>query len=66
MARGIVIALLIMIAMLLVLDTPHGIVRAKEKEDADNLARILQNQKLMLEKLGGIDKKIDQLKMRVR
>ncbi len=64
MARGIVIALLIMIAILLVLDTPHGVVRAKE--DADNLTRILQNQKLILEKLGGIDKKIDQLKMRVR
>ncbi len=66
MTRGIIIAFLIVIAMLLVFNTTYGTAGAREERDADDLARILKNQNLILEKLGTMDKKLNQLKMRIR
>lgn len=63
MARGVIIAVLIVIAALLVFEMPA---RSIEAEEADDLSRVLENQELILEKLQIMDKKLNQLKMRVR
>lgn len=66
MARGIIVALLVIIAALLVFEFFEGDLRAQTVQPAVNFSQVLQNQKLILEKLDQVDQKLDQLKMRVR
>ena len=63
MTRGIVIAVLIIIATLFVFEMFDGSAGA---QNAGGLSQVIQNQKLILEKLDNMDKKLDQLKMRTR
>lgn len=63
MVRGIVILLLIIVATFLIFDMIDRNVVAQE---AGNLSQVLENQKLILKKLEAIDKKLNQLKMRIR
>ena len=61
--RGIVIALLIIIATLLIFEMCGNNAGA---QDPGSLSQVIKNQKLILEKLNTMDKKLDQLKMRIR
>ncbi len=63
MARAVVIMLLIVIATLLIFGMFDGKAGA---QSAGGFDQVLQNQKLILEKLNTMDKKLDQLKMRIR
>ncbi len=63
MARAAVITLLIIIATLLIFEMFDGKAGA---QSAGGFGQVLQNQKLILEKLNTMDKKLDQLKMRIR
>ena len=68
MVRSAIIAFLLIAAIVLVLNTNAGIAGAREKVEVDSeeLALILKNQDLILEKLATMDRKLDQLKMRIR
>ena len=63
MARGVVIILLVVIAAFLVFEMSHKDARA---QDTDNLDQVLKNQELILDKLDTIDKKLHQIKMRIK
>ena len=65
MARGAIITFLLIIAIVLILNT-YGMAGAREEMNADDMALILKNQDVILEKLATMDKKLDQLKMRIR
>ena len=62
MTKSITIALLIIIATLLVFEMFDGTAGAQA---TDELGHVIQNQKLILEKLNNIDKKLDVIKMRI-
>ena len=63
MIRYATVVVLIMLAVFLFFNmTDRGTVAAEE----DSISRILENQKAMIEKLNVMDKKLDQLKMRIR
>ena len=68
MVRSAIIAFLLIASIVLVLNTNAGIAGAREKVEVDSeeLALILKNQDIILEKLATMDKKLDQLKMRIR
>ena len=63
MTRTIIIALLIIVATLLVFEMSDG---TAEVQATDELGQVIQNQKLILEKLNNIDKKLDVIRMRVK
>ncbi len=63
MTRGIIIALLIVIATLFVFGMFDGNLGAQTE---GGLSQVIQNQELILKKLNTMDKKLDQLKMRIR
>lgn len=63
MTRTIIIALLIIIATLFVFEVFDGNAGA---QTAGSLSQVIQNQERILEKLNTMDKKLDQLKMRIR
>ena len=63
MTRTIIIALLIIIATLFAFEVFDGNAGAQTE---GSLGQVIQNQELILEKLNIMDKKLDQLKMRIR
>ena len=63
MARGLIILLLVIVATLLVFDVCNRNVVA---EEADGLNQVIENQKLILEKLQVMDKKLDVIRMRIK
>jgi len=63
MTRTIIIALLIIVATLFVFEVSDRDARA-QVTGGNN--QILENQKLILDKLAVMDRKLDQLKMRIR
>ena len=63
MARGIIILLLIVVASFLIFEMCN---RDAGAQDAGTLSQVLKNQKIILEKLDAIDKKLDVIKMRIR
>lgn len=64
MARGIVVLLLIIIATLLIFEMCGGNIGAQEKRGG--FGQVLENQKLILDKLEAMDQKLDVIKMRIR
>ena len=67
MKQGIIIALLVIMAMVFVFGAPCTNVRAQEdEEEIAKIDQILSDQKVILQKLNAIDKKLDQLKMRIK
>jgi peptidoglycan hydrolase CwlO-like protein len=66
MARGIIILLLIILAMFFIFEISDKTVSAQTKGKVSELKEVMQNQKLILEKLNTIDKKLDVIKMRIR
>ena len=63
MTRTIIIALLIVVATLFAFEMFDENAGA---QTAGSLSQVIQNQELILEKLNTMDKKLDQLKMRIR
>jgi hypothetical protein len=63
MTRGIIVLFLGIIAMFLILAMSNKYVNAQDPEE---LGQVLKNQKVILEKLDAIDKKLDVIKMRIR
>ena len=63
MARGLVVLLLIIIATLLIFDVCNMNARA---QGGGSLNQVIENQKLILEKLDALDKKLDVIKIRIR
>ncbi len=63
MTRTVIIALLIVIATLLAFEMSDG---TAEVQATDDIGQVIQNQKLILEKLNNIDKKLDVIKMRIK
>ena len=63
MGRGIVIAVLIIIASFLIFES---LGRNAGAQDAVNLNQVIQNQQLIIEKLNNIDVKLRQIRMRIR
>ena len=66
MARSIVALLLIIFTVFLIFAISDKTIGAQAQEEADELKQVIQNQKLVLEKLDAIDKKLDIIKMRIR
>lgn len=63
MRRGIIIMLLIVIVSFLAFEMCDRDIVA---QDIEGIGRVLENQKLILQKLNTLDKKINQLKMRIK
>ena len=61
--RGTAIVLLIVLATLLAFEFSG---REAGAQATGNIAQVLSNQQQILEKLDAIDRKLDQLKMRIR
>lgn len=67
MVRGVVILLLIIIVSLFIFEIFDRNAGAQDSgQDKGILDKVLQNQKLILEKLDAIDKKLDVIKVRIK
>ena len=67
MTRSIIIAFLIIIAALLIFEASGRNAGAQTgAQSVGSFGQILKNQQLILQKLDAMDKKLDQLKMRIR
>lgn len=67
MARGIIVLLLVMTISLLIFEIADRNAKAQSTDQpAIELSQVLEGERLILQKLDAIDKKLDVIKMRIK